>query len=100
MTEQSPPAPSSRRSLRLFVLAATGIRAAFWLYTFRFIDVNSNPLGDGLEGMAIFPFGFYCAPAGKAMMRALDLALALAIALMALMLIKPRRQARVPQAWP
>jgi hypothetical protein len=79
------------------VLAATGIRAAFWLYTFRFIDVNSNPLGDVLEGMAIFPFGFYCAPAGKAMM--LDLAVALAIALMALMLIKPRREARVPQAW-
>jgi hypothetical protein len=55
MTEQSSPAPSSRRSLRLFVLAATGI---FWLYTFRLIDVNSNPMGDGLEGMAIFPFGF------------------------------------------
>jgi hypothetical protein len=46
----------SCRNLRLFILAATLL--AFWLYTFRFINVNSNPMDDGLEWMAVFPFGF------------------------------------------
>src|SRR6266478_8737582 len=35
-----------------------GTQTAFWFYTFRFIDVNANPMGDGLEWMAVFPFGF------------------------------------------
>jgi hypothetical protein len=58
MTEPSAVALPSRRFLRLFVLAAAGTQTAFWFYTFRFIDVNANPMGDGLEWMAVFPFGF------------------------------------------
>ena len=38
------------------VLAVT--QTAYWLYTFRLIAVNSNPMGDGLEFVAIVPFGF------------------------------------------
>jgi hypothetical protein len=57
-TEPSGVALPSRRVLRLFVLAAAGTQTVFWFYTFRFIDVNANPMGDGLEWMAVFPFGF------------------------------------------
>jgi hypothetical protein len=45
------------RPLRAFVLALAGAQAAYWLYTFRLIWVNSNPLGDGLEFAAVAPFG-------------------------------------------
>jgi hypothetical protein len=40
------------------VLLLAGGQILFWLYTFRFIFVNSNPMGDGLEIMSIFPFGY------------------------------------------
>jgi hypothetical protein len=58
MTEPSAAALPSRRMLRFFVLAAVGAQMLFWFYTFRFIAVNANPMGDGLEWMAAFPFGF------------------------------------------
>jgi len=40
------------------VFAAAGAQTAFWFYTFRFIHVNANPMGDGLEWMVVFPLGF------------------------------------------
>jgi hypothetical protein len=58
MTEPAATAGTSRRVLRIFVLAAAGSQTAFWFYTFRFIHVNANPMGDGLEWMAVFPLGF------------------------------------------
>jgi hypothetical protein len=39
-------------------LAIAGAQTAYWLYTFRLIAVNSNPQGDGMEFVAIVPFGF------------------------------------------
>jgi hypothetical protein len=57
MTEPSTAALPSRHVLRIFVLVAAGAQTAFWFYTFRFIDVNANPMGDGLEWTAVFPFG-------------------------------------------
>jgi hypothetical protein len=30
----------------------------YWLYTFRLIYVNTNWLGDGMEWVAVMPFGF------------------------------------------
>jgi len=58
MMEPSATAGPSRRVSRFFVLAAAGVQTAFWFYTFRFIHVNANPMGAGLEWMAVFPFGF------------------------------------------
>jgi hypothetical protein len=43
---------------RRFILAVAGAQTAYWIYTFRFIAVNANPLGDGMEFAAIIPFGF------------------------------------------
>lgn len=53
-----PTAAPPARHLRAFVLVAAGAQAAFWLYTFRFIAVNANPMGDGMEWVAVMPFGF------------------------------------------
>jgi hypothetical protein len=35
-----------------------GIQTIYWLYTFRFIYVNTNWMGDGFEWVAIMPIGF------------------------------------------
>jgi hypothetical protein len=43
--------------LRIFVLAAAGAQTAFWFYTFRFVHVNANPMGDGLEWTAALLLG-------------------------------------------
>jgi len=58
MTEPSAAALPPHRLLRPIVLAAAGAQTAFWLYTLRFIAVNANPRGDGMEWLAVFPFGF------------------------------------------
>jgi len=42
---------------RRFVIAVAGGQTLYWLYTFRLIFVNANPLGDGFEFVAIVPFG-------------------------------------------
>jgi hypothetical protein len=54
------PAPASQmaRFFRCFVIAVAGAQTAFWLYTFRLIYVNANPMGDGFEFVAVVPFGF------------------------------------------
>jgi len=57
-TADLPLRPQRHPSLRSWVLLLAGGQILFWLYTFRFIFVNSNPMGDGLEVMAIFPFGY------------------------------------------
>jgi len=44
--------------LRYFVIALAGVQTLYWLYTFRLIAVNANPMGDGMEFVAIMPFGF------------------------------------------
>jgi len=46
------------RFFRYFVLAVAGAQTVFWLYTFRLIYVNANPMGDGFEFVAVVPFGF------------------------------------------
>jgi hypothetical protein len=46
------------RFFRSLVIAVAGAQALYWLYTFRLVQVNANPLGDGFEFMAIVPFGF------------------------------------------
>ena len=45
------------RVLRSFLIAVASVQAAYWLYTFRLILVNMNPLGDGFEWVAVVPFG-------------------------------------------
>lgn len=42
---------------RYFILALAGAQTGYWLYTFRLIAVNANPMGDGMEFVAIVPFG-------------------------------------------
>ena len=42
--------------LRL-VFAVAGAQTLYWLYTFRLIFVNADPLGDGFEFVATVPFG-------------------------------------------
>jgi len=37
------------RFFRYFVIAIAGAQMAFWLYTFRLIYVNANPMGDGCQ---------------------------------------------------
>lgn len=46
------------KSARYFTLVLAGAQTAYWLYTFRLIAVNANPMGDGLEFVDIVPFGF------------------------------------------
>jgi len=43
--------------LRRIVIAVAGALTLFWLYTFRLIYANADPLGDGFEYVAIVPFG-------------------------------------------
>jgi hypothetical protein len=43
--------------VRYLIVALAGAQAAYWLYTFRLIAVNANPMGDGMEFVAIVPFG-------------------------------------------
>jgi hypothetical protein len=49
--------PAYRRLSRRFTLAVAGAQTAYWIYTFRLIAVNANPMGDGMEFAAIVPFG-------------------------------------------
>jgi hypothetical protein len=46
------------RFFRYFVIVVAGAQTLYWLYTFRLIFVNANPLGDGFEFVAVVPFGF------------------------------------------
>ena len=48
----------SGKILRPLTIVLAVTQTAYWLYTFRLIAVNSNPMGDGLEFVAIVPFGF------------------------------------------
>jgi hypothetical protein len=45
------------RFARYFIISVAGAQTAYWIYTFRFIAVNANPMGDGFEFVAIVPFG-------------------------------------------
>jgi hypothetical protein len=42
---------------RRLVVAVAGAQTLYWLYTFRLIFMNADPLGDGFEYVAIVPFG-------------------------------------------
>jgi hypothetical protein len=46
------------RRLRNYSLIVGAIQGAYWLYTFRLIYVNTNRMGDGMEWVAVMPFGF------------------------------------------
>ena len=50
--------PSIARLSRNFILTVAGAQTAYWIYTFRLVAVNANPMGDGMEFVAIVPFGF------------------------------------------
>jgi hypothetical protein len=74
------------RVSRYFLITLAGAQAVYWLYTFRLILMNMNPLGDGFEWVAVVPFGIvflaFVAPSlwlGAAGRR-LPLGLALAVA--------------------
>ena len=49
--------PRIARLSRRFIIAVTAAQTAYWIYTFRLIAVNANPMGDGMEFAAIIPFG-------------------------------------------
>ena len=49
--------PRIARLSRRFIIAVTAAQTAYWIYTFRLIAVNANPMGDGMEFAAIVPFG-------------------------------------------
>ena len=49
--------PRIARLSRRFIIAVTTAQTAYWIYTFRLIAVNANPMGDGLEFVAVVPFG-------------------------------------------
>ena len=57
MGDKSAGDPAYRRLSRRFILAVAGAQTAYWIYTFRLIAVNANPMGDGMEFAAIVPFG-------------------------------------------
>ena len=49
--------PRIARLSRRFIIAVTAAQTAYWIYTFRLVAVNANPMGDGMEFAAIVPFG-------------------------------------------
>jgi hypothetical protein len=83
---------ASRRSkiLRRLTIVLAAAQTAYWLYSFRLIAVNSNPMGDGMEFVAIVPFGFIfivlVAPALLLGWRGQFLAFGAALAIVALVL--------------
>ncbi len=46
------------RWLRNYSLILGTAQGLYWLYTFRLIYVNTNWMGDGMEWVAVMPFGF------------------------------------------
>jgi hypothetical protein len=50
-------AAGRRKILRRLTIVLAGAQTAYWIYTFRLIGVNANPMGDGMEFVAIVPFG-------------------------------------------
>lgn len=49
----SPATPTLRRT----VLALGVANTVFWLWTFHFIGAHASPTGDGMEWLAVVPFG-------------------------------------------
>jgi heme/copper-type cytochrome/quinol oxidase subunit 4 len=45
----------TRRRLCLAVLGLAAVETLFWLYTFYYVDRHANPLGNGLELIALVP---------------------------------------------
>lgn len=43
---------------RRVVLALAGALTLFWLYTFYYIGRHANPMGDGMEWIAVMPMSF------------------------------------------
>jgi len=41
--------------LRLTTLAVVAAETLFWLYTFYYVASHTNPLGDGMEWLAVVP---------------------------------------------
>jgi hypothetical protein len=52
----------ANRRVRIYSYVLGGLQAIYWLYTFRFIYVNTNWMGDGFEWVAAMPIGliFFC----------------------------------------
>lgn len=52
----------ANRLVRIYSYVLGGLQAIYRLYTFRFIYVNTNWMGDGFEWVAVMPVGliFFC----------------------------------------
>jgi hypothetical protein len=86
MSEAIDPGPAWRSLLRVSVLIVAGAQVVFWLYTFRLISVNANPQGDGMEWVAIVPFGLvFLLLSGPALLLAVGGRLILLAAILALL---------------
>jgi hypothetical protein len=89
-SEHSGGVSGRRKILRDLTIVLAVAQTAYWLYSFRLIAVNSNPMGDGLEFAAVFPLGFIfivlVAPALLLGWRGQFLVLAAALAIVALIL--------------
>jgi hypothetical protein len=48
-------APDTRSTLRIIVLALAGAQVLHWLFFWYYIGQHSNPMGDGMEWIAIVP---------------------------------------------
>jgi len=56
MSEQTPSAATPRwSSARIFVLAVAAGQMLFLLYTWIYIPAHANPMGDGMELVALMP---------------------------------------------
>jgi len=58
MTATPPPLPADWDVLptRIAVLVLAAANTVFWLYTFRFLFVRSNPMGGGFDMLPTVPF--------------------------------------------
>jgi hypothetical protein len=62
MKHIAPPLSPMSRGLRSYSLILGAAQGVYWLYTFRLIYANTNWMGDGMEWLAVMPFGliFFC----------------------------------------
>ncbi len=46
---------SKRNLIRIAAMLVAGVEILFWIYTFFYISQHANPLGDGMEMVAVVP---------------------------------------------
>jgi hypothetical protein len=52
----------TNRLVHIYSYVVGGVQSIYWLYTFRFLYLNTNWMGDGFEWVAVMPIGliFFC----------------------------------------